>query len=226
MKINNEIAVLGLLFILSVFASNAMASSAVAVYDVHAAMADSQYFGGSSDHAIVFGGNDYVFAPGAGALIEYDDGSASLSGIAYNPLDTDQSYAINIILNGRTSIAPPDSPKRELLSSAYVENGGPVDTDSWYYYSSFSGTFEGMGELAGNVLQITQRGPAFQFGFGANNKNADFGGSGWFWAEDASGNRMHGDFNLGMRVVPVPAAIQLMISALAALGFATRRRKA
>ena len=222
-KIRNEIAVIGLLFVLSVAASNAMA--ATTSYDLSAAIADPLYYGGSGDHAFVVGGQDYLFAPGAGSLIQFDDGTAILSGVAYNASNPGSGFNVNILLQGLTTAAPPDSPKKELLDSAYTENGGPVDTGTWSYYTSFSGTFDGIGDLAGTVLQITPRGPTFQIGAGADNKNIEFGASAWFWAEDAHGNVERGDFNLELRVVPVPAALPLLISALVATGFAGRRRR-
>lgn len=223
-KINNEIVILGLVFLLGVAADNALASTVSGAYELHAAIADSRYYSGSGDHAITVGGQDYLFAAGDGSLIEYDDGTALMSGYAHSVNDVASGYIVSLVLEGRTSEAPAGSPKKELMASAYSDNGGPVDTATWYYYSGFSGTFEGIGQLAGTTLAITQRGPAFQIGFGANNKNVGFGASAWFWAEDAHGNRSTGDVNVDMAVVPLPAALQLMISGLFALGLAARRR--
>ena len=222
-RINNEIVVIALLFLISLAASNAGATTTTGNYDLHAALVDPLYYGGSGDHALVVDGQDFIFTGSDGSLIEYDDGTAVLSGFARQIDDATSGFNVNVLLQGWTLTAPADSPKKELFSSAYLDNGGPVDTGTWYYYASFAGTFEGVGQLAGTVLTITQRGPAFQVGVGANNKNLDFGASAWFWAEDAHGNRTSGDFNLAMTPVPVPAAIQLLISGLFVLGLTSRR---
>ncbi|NNM20290.1 MAG: hypothetical protein HKO55_03335 [Gammaproteobacteria bacterium] len=222
-KINNEVIILALVFLLGAAADSALASTAFGTYELSAAMADAQYYAGSGDHAITISGQDYLFTGADGTLIEYDDGTAMFSGYAHSIDDAGSGYMVTLSLSGRTAIAPPDSPKRELMSGAYSDNGGPVDTGTWYYYTGFSGTFDGIGALAGTTLIITQRGPAFQIGFGANNKNLNFGASAWFWAEDAQGNSSRGDINIDMAVVPIPAALQLMVSGLFALGLATRR---
>lgn len=224
-KMRNEIVVIGLMFILSVVASKAMAATAIAGYQLSAAMTDSQYYGGNGGHAFVIAGQDYMFASGDGSLVEYDDGTAMLSGIAYSASSPNRGFSVNVLFQGHTNIAPPGSPKKELMSSAYSENGGPVVTDTWSYYTDFAGTLEGIGELDGTVLTITPRGPALQIGVGANGKNIDFGASAWFGATDAHGNEQIGDFNLNLQAVPIPAALQLMISGLAIMGFAGRRRQ-
>ena len=107
-------------------------------------------------------------------------------------------------LSGRTSVAPPGSPKKDLKDCAYDEDGGPVDTDTWYYYPTYTGTLTGLGEYAGAVLTIVPTGPAFQVGIGANNKNIKFGASSWFiWtvtAQPSVGPALpvtgQGDFNI------------------------------
>ena len=55
---------------------------------------------------------DYQFVPGDGSLIEYDDGTALLSGVAYSASNPNRGFDVNIMLQGRTTIAPPDSPKK------------------------------------------------------------------------------------------------------------------
>ena len=59
-------------------------------------------------------GSRYMFAAGDGSLIEYDDDSAVLSGFAYSAADPTSGFDVTINLQGRTDIAPPDSPKKEL----------------------------------------------------------------------------------------------------------------
>jgi hypothetical protein len=56
-----------------------------------------------------------------------------------------------------------------------------VDPSTWYYYPVWSGTLTGDGPCwNGAILDIVRTGPAFQVGAGANQKNINFGASGWF----------------------------------------------
>ena len=63
--------------------------------------------------------------------------------------DPSKCFTVDVQLSGRTSIAPPGSPKKDLKDCAYSENGGPVDTSTWYYYTNYTGTLTGCGSLAG-----------------------------------------------------------------------------
>ena len=228
MKHNNEIAALALVFLLGAVAGNTQAASVIGDYELHGAPVDPLVYGGQGGHAIWFaqGTNDYVFAPGAGSLIEYDDGTAIISGTVYSISQPGSGFAVELLLEGRTSIAPPDSPKKELFDSAYIENFGPVDTATWYYYESFTGSMTGVGDLDGVFYTLSRRGAAFQIGVGASGKNLEPGASGWFWATDAHGNEIRGDLNLNLTAVPVPAALPLMLTALVALGLTRRRARA
>src|SRR4029077_1813072 len=108
--------------------------------------------------------------------------------------------------SGYTGIAPADSPKKELLPNAYIENGGPIDPSTWYYYTALNGTLTGIGNYTGAVINITRVMAAFQVGVGANGKNTHFGASGWFdlniVSQPTSGGSLtptdHGDFNLDL----------------------------
>ena len=225
MKHNNEIVALALVFLLGAIAGNAQAASVIGDYELHGAPVDPLVYGGQGSHAIWFaqGTNDYVFASGAGSLTEYDDGTATIRGTAYSVSQPGSGFAVELLLEIRTSIAPPGSPKKELFDSAYTENGGPIDAATWYYYEAFTGSLTGVGGNDGIAYTITQRGPAFQVGMGASGKNLDLGAAAWFWAEDEHGNQIRGDFNLNLTPVPVPAALPLMTTALIVLGL-TRRR--
>ncbi len=87
---------------------------------------------------------------------------------------------MSVQFNGFTTTAPAGSPKKEFSASAYIENGGPIDSAGWWYYTALTGTLTGTGNYAGAVINITNTGPAFQVGYGANNKNSHYGFSGWF----------------------------------------------
>ena len=65
-----------------------------------------------------------------------------------------------------------------------VYPGVPVWLD-WHYFVMMGGTLTGTGNFAGSVFSLTHQ-PAsayygFQVGLGANNKNENYGASGWFF---------------------------------------------
>ncbi|MEM6331647.1 MAG: hypothetical protein AAF790_15560, partial [Planctomycetota bacterium] len=169
-----------------------------------AALSDSAVHGGNGNHALWLPGigTDFVFEP-IGAFDQNLDGTATLVGTAISASNPNRGFAVSVQLAGYTTDAPAGSPKRELRSSAYVENGGPVDPSTWAYYTDVTGTLTGLGELDGAVISLNRTGPAWQQGVGANGKNANPGASTWFlWTVDqqpANGAHLgdgQGDFNL------------------------------
>ncbi len=151
---------------------------------VEAAPVDSsaKYSGG---HALWMPGiaTDFVFTSG-GDISERGDGTARMTGVVASESDPSKSFAIDVHLAGRIdptdpSHPPAGSPKEELVSGAYWENGGPVDPTNWHYYEHVDGVLMGLDCFEGAVLSITRRGPAFQVGRGASGKNVLGGGSGW-----------------------------------------------
>jgi len=128
-------------------------------------------------------GMDWKFVAG-GQLEEQGDGTARLTGVIARPGFPTKRFFVDGWFASRTNSgeaghAPSGSPKKELLPLAYVENGGPVDANHWYYYETFGGTLTGLGDYAGVKYSYARRGPAFQVGVGANGKNLAWGGSGW-----------------------------------------------
>jgi hypothetical protein len=112
----------------------------------------------------------------------------------------------SLVLPGNAGYPPAGSPKKELLASAYIENGGPIDPSFWRYYENFQGTLTGEGDFDGGVLDVSRVGPAFQVGIGANGKNVNLGASGWMnFAVTAQPNLggpwtggSDGDFNIDL----------------------------
>ena len=155
-------------------------------------------------------GTNFQFIP-VGELVERPDGTATLSGLAVDGDNPNNRFVVAVELVGRTAVPPPGSPFKALPDNFYVENGGPIDTATWYYYTSWSGTLTGEGDFAGAALDIVDTGAAFQVGFGANGKNLNFGASSWLdWtviSQPSSGATFpttgKGDFNLD--VVDCPA---------------------
>ncbi len=131
-------------------------------------------------------GTDFVFVSG-GQLMERSDGTALLTGVVARESDPTQRFAVDIafadaVFPGDVDHPPVGSPKLELDPSAYLDEGGQIDTRDWHYYETVVGALVGKDAFDGGVLTVERAGPAFQVGFGANGKNGSFGGSGWLTA--------------------------------------------
>ncbi|MGE3166881.1 MAG: hypothetical protein AB7O52_18400, partial [Planctomycetota bacterium] len=167
----------------------------------------------SDNHAIwlSFGGSTtktFVFDPPA-ELHEFPDGTAWLTGVAHRKDNPSQQLVVDVNFSGRLNPgdpghAPSGSPAISSSSPALASNGGAAVPGNWYYYVETTGTFTGAGSLDGLVVQVSRRGPAFQVGTGANQKNMHFGASGWLdlttLSQPNSGSwypwDFEGDFNL------------------------------
>jgi len=116
------------------------------------------------------------------ALVEvYDNGDVTVTGTV---VGTYSGAMLDVVLEytNATDVTQLGA-QRQLISSAYLENGGPVDTSTWTYFESFKGTFTGVSGDAmfdGVVFEAAIRGELPQIGFGANGKNINFGISNWF----------------------------------------------
>ena len=149
-------------------------------------------------------GSDFVFVP-AGVFSEDEvNGTATLTGHVQRTADPSVGFDVSVTFSGGTDVAPPGSPKLELVAGAYASNGGPVEPGTWHYYPTWGGTLTGTDALAGAVVDITRTGPSYQVGHGANGKNITFGSSGWLVSnvvsQPDSGPALslpgNGDFNL------------------------------
>jgi len=79
--------------------------------------------------------------------------TATMTGSIYAVADPTLTFDVQIDFNLRTMPASFDG-KREPFSSAYSENGGPVDTDTWTYFDIASGILTGTGLLASATLDL------------------------------------------------------------------------
>jgi len=142
-------------------------------------------FGSNGGHALHMPaiGTDFVFQPG-GQFSELANGTAVLTGLVARASDMSQRFLVSVTYSGRLDPAdfgypPAMSPKKELAGGAYVQNGGPIDTNTWHYYTATSGTLLGQGAYLGANVSFVGHMAAFQVGLGANNKNFNYGASGW-----------------------------------------------
>ncbi len=150
-----------------------------------AAPKDPLVYGGNGGHAFWLPGigTDFVFEPGA-VFVERGDGTAQLRGTLRRKASATKRFETVVDFDGRVdpgqpAYPPAGSPKKELLASAYVENGGPIDTATWHYYTSTDGVLVGLDDYVGARIEFTRMGPSFQVGLGASGKNLDFGAAGW-----------------------------------------------
>lgn len=170
---------------------------------------ESRYGGG---HAFwlpeLVSGGKFVFDSTA-IFNEFDDGTAHFTGSIVAANDADKQWDFDLWFD--SSSEGSGGPKRELNSSAYVENGGTIDTDTWSYYN-FSSTRDSVltadaGTFAGQSLSLSDftngRYP-LQIGLGASGKNLDFGLSTWFAYEGDQSSTRHADINVNLVAQTVP----------------------
>ncbi|MEP7013746.1 MAG: SdrD B-like domain-containing protein, partial [Acidobacteriota bacterium] len=181
---------------------------------VDEAINDPTVQGAGANHAFWLPGigTDYQFTPNPGTFVQNSNGTATMNGTLRSLSNSNNAWTVSIGFTGRTSVTPAGSPKKELKSTAYSENGGPVNTATWIYYTGYNGTLTGLNNNAGAVINITRTGPAFQVGVGANGKNLNFGASGWYlWtvvSQPSSGGSLpstgQGDINVDIVNCPPP----------------------
>lgn len=183
-------------------------------YNVSAAVSDN-YYGKGHDHAFWLPkiSEDLVFNPD-GKFVEYDDETARLTGTLIHKNNTTRGFKADLSFSGRTTVN--SYIKKELKKTAYKEKGGPINTDSWHYYSHFGGTLTGLagGPYEGAIINVIQKPntPFYGVGYGASNKNIGFGASGWLqWTvqqQPTNGKPLptnkKGDININLSPCAVP----------------------
>ncbi len=124
-----------------------------------------------------------------------------------------------VLFPGQFGYPPAGSPQiGDLPDALLVENGGPVDPDTFNYYPDSDGVLYGCKGYEGAVVRIERNGPAFQTGFAANDKDEDFGASGWFntfLVRQSSGGKTlpatgDGDLNHDLVTCPTPMAASIV----------------
>jgi hypothetical protein len=229
----------GILAAVIAVAFTSTAATASTVYKATTAYKDSYGIYGDG-HSLTLNGDKYSF--GADGRFVDDGATATLTGNVFN--SSGGGYYVDLSFNLiPPGTVPAPSPKKELKSSAYSENGGPVDVSTWSFWSLIEGgvsTLTGTNLNAGlnyDVISKPINGPYyFQSGFGANGKNVGDGLSGWLYLQGTTTAAMNTntcgaqagqtcDFNIDLSTVPLPASAVLLIGGLAGLGTLRRRRK-
>ncbi len=158
-------------------------------------------------------GGKFVFDSDA-VLNEYNDGTAHFFGSIVAANDADKQWDFDIWFESTDEGS--GGPKKELKNSAYIENGGTIDTDTWTYYD-FSSTKASVltadsGDYAGQSLDLsdyTNGKYPMQIGLGASGKNLDMGFSTWFSYDGSQDSTRHADINVNLvarevSATPVP----------------------
>ncbi|MFY0673789.1 MAG: T9SS type A sorting domain-containing protein [Bacteroidia bacterium] len=141
--------------------------------------------------------NKFWFTNNAGTLTQYPDGTAHLTGEIYNASDAGKRFEVSVWFYNKRDWAQWNALGRSIKGNTNTINGNNVD---WTFYEmdpNKQNTLTGLSDYQGDVLNLTHKPSnlnfAFQIGVGANDKDGDFGMSGWFnYTGSWSG---HGDFN-------------------------------
>ncbi|MGB0429164.1 MAG: collagen-binding domain-containing protein [Bacteroidia bacterium] len=141
--------------------------------------------------------NKFWFQNGAGNFTEYPNGTAHLTGEIYNANDNNKRFEVSVWFYNKRNWNEWNVLGRGIKGNSGTINGNNVD---WTFYEmdpNQQNTLTGLADYQGDVLNLTHKPAnlnfAFQIGVAANDKDGDFGMSGWFnYTGSWSG---HGDFN-------------------------------
>jgi len=153
----------------------------------------------------------YVFDAAGGHFEQYIDGTAHLFGTVMNSTNNNQKFVVDLWFENKRNWS-----QWSALGRSYKNDLGLAcatgDHINWDYYELANGfsTLTGAGDFSGAVLYLNHLPVNYYFGFqigtGANNKNCNFGLSGWFTytgvfnGQAISGN---GDVNVDASCNPV-----------------------
>jgi hypothetical protein len=154
--------------------------------------------------------NDYYrWVPGTATMVYNVDGTAYLTGTVENMTNTAEQWVVHFWMQNGQNWSDWSAQGRSYKNDLGF---GTSTFQDWTYYELvpvFS-HFVGAGTNAGSELYLSHQ-PAnfyfgFQFGVGANNRNGNDGGSGWFyyWG-NVNGEPVsdHGDVTVDKECVPV-----------------------
>jgi len=148
-----------------------------------------------------FPGTDsrYAIVPGTGEFITYVDGSARLVGSFTNMSDPNLGFDVDVLFVNRKDYGQWSAQGGSVKGA----QNGPFMTWDFFEIDSLYSRLIGTNNLAGEVLTISHMpvsrryGP--QLGDGANDRNGDYGMSGWWFFNSISGTYSgSGDFNVSL----------------------------
>ncbi|MEO0651473.1 MAG: LamG domain-containing protein [Planctomycetota bacterium] len=156
---------------------------------------------------------DFQLVDPVGAFTEFADGTATIRGEVFREKDPSQRLCIDVLLSGRLdpgdAAHPPVGSPKFALCDDFLAPEGPIDPLTFVYFTEMNGVLLGKGDYEGAVLKIERKGPAAQLGVGANDKNLNFGLSGWFYVDvcqqPTTGVHIpaeNGDFNFDLITCP------------------------
>jgi hypothetical protein len=126
----------------------------------------------------------YAWVPGTATLDFYNDGTAILSGDVVNLVNPAEGWSVSVYLENGKNWADWSSMGRsykdDLNIAAALHN-------AWMYYELVGGFSHmvGTGANAGSEIYMSHQPSSYYYGWqcgqGANNRNGNFGMSGWFY---------------------------------------------
>ena len=143
---------------------------------------------------------NYVFTPNNGALTVNEAlGTAHITGEVQNATNPEQRWIIDFHLNNKKNWSEWSAIGRSYKDDFNIAGDNYLNWD--YYELDPSSQLIGAGTLAGSVLQITHAPSTYYYGFqvgvAANNRNTEYGMSGWIYYNGTVNGAVvsgHGDF--------------------------------
>ena len=163
-----------------VLAALGLATGAVAQQPIYRAVTEAVQ---DSQLATLSGGSmlsipglfpDFVIA-GGGQFVELPNGTARLTGRVFSQSSLYSAFLVDItfsskVMPGGPGHPPAAGPDLQLRNTAYVPLG-PVDPNSFIYYTQATGSLTGVRNYDGAIIALTSTGAGAQRGAGANNRN-------------------------------------------------------
>ncbi|TVR37782.1 MAG: hypothetical protein EA392_11875, partial [Cryomorphaceae bacterium] len=148
------------------------------------------------------GSSDYFVFNTPGSMELYDDGSAMITGTVQAINNPNQQWMIYIRLENKRNWNDWNALGRHYKDDLMIAGDNYLD---WNFYEldNNNSLLIGMGDFAGSFLELSHIPASYLFGFqvgaAANNKNANYGMSGWFHYEGVFNGASvsgHGDINV------------------------------